>query len=290
VRHAPNLNGSGSIEGSLQQLLGEKLTLGGGLTLTGDLLVPGTPTLRVNGNPDFQGTVAGTGSDTPSNYQVVFNGNCTLRYLRTRTDPVVLPTVPLPPPATGTQDVTINQAGQSIGDPAALRDLTLTANVGPIAVPPGTYRTFTLHGGSELVLGSTGTTTPVLYQLQNLNLTGNSRISLASPVLLTIANSFTANGLVGMTNQSAWLQLQVANGGLKLNGGCTVHGNVTAPAGTVVVDGNSLLVGSVQCDRLTVNAGGNHSRDQHRQPTPRRPFPGAHGQRRSDALAHPEWG
>src|SRR5262245_11171905 len=42
VRHAPNLNGSGLIEGSVQQLLGENVTLNGGFTLTGDLLVPGT--------------------------------------------------------------------------------------------------------------------------------------------------------------------------------------------------------------------------------------------------------
>ena len=53
VRHAPSLNGNGRIEGSLQQLLGENATLNGGFTLTGDLLVPGTPTLRVNGEPTF---------------------------------------------------------------------------------------------------------------------------------------------------------------------------------------------------------------------------------------------
>jgi len=45
VRHAPNLNGNGRIEGSLQQLLGENVTLNGGFTMTGDLPVPGTPTL-----------------------------------------------------------------------------------------------------------------------------------------------------------------------------------------------------------------------------------------------------
>ncbi len=49
VRHAPNLNGNGRIEGSLQQLLGENVTLNGGFTLTGELLVPGSPALRTNG-------------------------------------------------------------------------------------------------------------------------------------------------------------------------------------------------------------------------------------------------
>jgi hypothetical protein len=57
VRHAPSLNGNGLIQGSLQQLLGENATLNGGFTMTGDLLVPGTPTLRVNGNPTFAGNI-----------------------------------------------------------------------------------------------------------------------------------------------------------------------------------------------------------------------------------------
>jgi hypothetical protein len=49
---------------------------------------------------------------------------------------------------------------------------------------------------------------------------------------------FTANGMVGTTNHSSKLQFQVANRGFTLNGGRTV-----------IINGNSLLVGSVQCDR-----------------------------------------
>ena len=75
VRHAPNLNGSSLIEGSVQQLLvGESVTLNGGFTLTGDLFVPGTPTLKVNGNPTFLGTIVGSGSATPTGYQVTLSG------------------------------------------------------------------------------------------------------------------------------------------------------------------------------------------------------------------------
>jgi VCBS repeat-containing protein len=256
VRHAPSLNGNGLIEGSVQQLLGENVTLNGGFTLTGDLLVPGTPTLRVNGNPTFAGTIVGSGSASPGGYQITFNGNCSLRHLRTRTTPVSLPTVTAPPQPAGTRTVTINKAGQSIGDPATLRDLTLNGNVGQVTVPPGTYGTFTVNGGSGLVLGVAGGLQAVNYNLQNLNLNGNSTLKVVGPVVLTVANGFTANGTVGTTNRSSWLQLQVASGGFTLNGGCTIHGSVTAPAGTVIINGNSLLVGSAQCDRLTVNGGG----------------------------------
>ena len=44
VRHGFALNGR--IEGSVQQLSGENTTLNGNGVLTGDLLVPGTPTVR----------------------------------------------------------------------------------------------------------------------------------------------------------------------------------------------------------------------------------------------------
>ena len=256
VRHAPSLNGNGRIEGSLQQLLGENATLNGGFTMTGDLLVPGTPTLRVNGKPTFAGTIAGTGGTSPTGYQITLNGNCSLRYLRTRTTPVSLPTVTAPPQPAGTRSVTINNTGQSIGDPATLRNLTLNGNVGQVTVPPGTYGTFTVNGGSGLVLGVAGGFQAVNYNLQNLNLNGCSTLKVVGPVVLTVANGFTANGTVGASNNPAWFQLQIASGGFTLNGGCTVYGLVLAPNGTVIVNGNSTLVGTSASDQFILNGGG----------------------------------
>ena len=256
VRHAPSLNGSGLIQGSLQQLLGESTTLNGGFTMSGDLLVPGTPTLRVNGNPTFAGTIAGAGGTSPSGYQITLNGNCSLRYLRTRTTPVSLPTVAAPPQPAGTRTVTIAGAGQSIGDPATLRNLTLNGNVGQVTVPPGTYDTFTANGGSSLVLGVAGGLQAVNYNLQNLNLNGNSTLKVVGPVMLTLANGFTANGTVGTSNNPAWLQLQVASGGFTLNGGSTVYGLVLAPNGTVIINGNSTLTGTSASDQFILNGGG----------------------------------
>ena len=256
VRHAPSLNGNGRIEGSLQQLLGENTTLNGGFTMTGDLLAPGTPTLRVNGKPAFAGTIAGNGSTSPTGYQITLNGNCSLNYLRTRINPVTLPTVTAPPQPAGTRNVIINSAGQSIGDPATLRNLTLNGNVGQVTVPPGTYGNFTANGGSGLVLGVAGGLQAVNYNLQNLNLNGSSRLKVAGPVVLTVANGFTANGSVGASNNPAWVQIRVASGGLTLNGGCTVYGLVAAPNGTVIVNGNSMLVGTSASDQFTLNGGG----------------------------------
>ena len=148
---------------------------------------------RINGNPTFAGTIAGTGGTSPTGYQITLNGNCSLRYLRTRTAPVSLPTVAAPPQPAGTRSVTINNTGQSIGDPATLRNLTLNGNVGQVTVPPGTYGTFTANGGSGLVLGVAGGLQAVNYNLQNLNLNGSSTLKVVGPVILTLANGFTAN-------------------------------------------------------------------------------------------------
>ena len=114
----------------MQQLLGESAALNGGFVITGDWLVPGTPTLVLNGKPTFAGTIAGSGSTAPTGYQITLNGNCSLNYLRTRINPVSLPTVTAPPQPGGTRAVTITSAGQSIGEPATLRNLTLNGNVG----------------------------------------------------------------------------------------------------------------------------------------------------------------
>lgn len=256
VRHAPSLNGPGRIEGSAQQLLGENVIFNGGFTLTGDLLAPGTPTLQINGSPTFSGVVPGTGSASPAGYHVTLNGGVSLRYLRTRTDAVPLPTVPPPPAPAGTRLVTISVAGQSIANPATLRNLTLNGNVGQIAVPAGTYGNFIANGGSGFTFGVAGAATPSVYNLQNLTFNGNAKLHVLGPIVLTVANGFTANGILGTTNQSSWLQLQLSGGGLTLNGGSFVHGNVSAPAGTVVINGNSCLIGTVKSDRLIINGNG----------------------------------
>jgi hypothetical protein len=198
----------------------------------------------------------GTGSASPAGYQITLNGNCSLHYLRTRTTPVSLPTVSAPPSPAGTRSVTINTAGQSYGDPTTLRNLTLNGNAGMVSMPPGTYGSFTVNGGSGLVLGVAGGLQAVNYNLQNLNLNGSSTLKVVGPVVLTVANGFTANGAVGASNNPAWLQVQIASGGFTLNGGCTVYGLVTAPNGTVIVNGNSTLVGASASDQFTLNGGG----------------------------------
>ncbi|MEW6131397.1 MAG: RHS repeat-associated core domain-containing protein [Acidobacteriota bacterium] len=254
IRHAPNINGR--VEGTVRQLTGENLVLNSGAIITSALLVPGTPQVQINGNPTFGGVVQGTGQPQPTSYSVTINGNATLGRLVNRTDPIAMPTINAPPPTTGTRDVIINNSSQTIGDAATLRDLTINGNVGEIAVPPGTYRNFIANGSNRLVFGVAGSTTTSVYNLNALTLNGNAQLKVVSPVVLTVGTSLVLNGGAGSSTNPLWLTVKLASGGLTLNGGASLYGIVQAPAGTVIVNGNSLLQGSVICDRLIVNGNG----------------------------------
>jgi hypothetical protein len=253
VRHAPALNGT--LEGSLQVLTGESFALNGAANVTGDLLVPGAPTVRLNGTPAYAGTTDAAGAATPAGYQITLNGGAVLRHVVRRVDPLALPTVGAPAAPAGTRDVALNAPGQSAGDFSTVRNLTLNGGVGAVAVPPGAYGNLTANGGSSLVLGVAGATEPAVYDVQRLTLNGGARLEIVGPVVLTLAHGTTLNGNAGADGHPEWLTLRVASGGVTLNGGATLIGQVVAPTGAVIINGDSRLVGGVACDRLTLNGG-----------------------------------
>jgi hypothetical protein len=253
VRHAPTLNGR--VEGSVRVMTPENITLIGNAVVTGDLLVPGTPTVRLNGRSTYGGTVDGTGAIAPAGYQVTLNGNASLGHVIRRTDPGRLPVVSPPPPPTGTRSVSINQSGQSLGDPAALKNLTLNGNAGLVPVPPGTYGTFTANSATGVVLGVAGATTPSEYNFQNLTLNSNSSLEVVGPVVVTVDGSFAINAYssLGAASHPEWLLLRLAGGGLTVNSHSVVCAHVEAPAGTITLNGGSEFIGLLVSDRLIVN-------------------------------------
>ncbi len=252
VRHAPTLNGR--LDGSLEMLFGESTTLNGGASVSGDLLVPGTPDVRLNGLPRYGGTVDGGGSASPTGYTITLNGQAALRHVVRRTDPVSFPAVAPPPVPTGTRDVVLNGPGQGAGDFTSVRNLTLNSGVGLITLPPGTYGNLTANGGSGFVLGVAGATAPAVYNLQGLTLNGNSQLQVIGPVVLTVANALFVNGAVGSAAHPEWLSLGVAIGGLTVNGNGRVDGFVAVPSSPAMVNGT--LHGGLVADRLSVNGGG----------------------------------
>ena len=60
VIKAPQINGR--VEGSIQMLEGRSINLNSGVNIIGDLFVSGNPQVNINGQPDFEGVVAGAGN------------------------------------------------------------------------------------------------------------------------------------------------------------------------------------------------------------------------------------
>jgi rhamnogalacturonan endolyase len=254
VRHAPTLNGG--IEGSLQVMLPENITLNGSALIIGDLLVPGMPTVQLNGHPSFGGAIEATGSATPTDHKVTLNGNAVLGHLVRRVNASALPVVVAPPLPAGTRNVSLNNASQSPGDFATLRNLTLNGNGIALALPAGTYGALTLNGNNVLTLGTAGATTPAVYNLQGLTLNGSSSVQVVGPVIINLASGTALNGSIGAAAHPEWLIINVASGGLTLNGNIDCHAYVVTPDGTITINGNSTLNGGVICDRLVINGNG----------------------------------
>ena len=256
VRHAPTLNGNAGVDGSLQVLLPESNSLNGNVWISDRLLVPGTPTVKLNGHPTYGSIINGNGSASPSNYTVTLNGNVALGHLVRRTDAVAMPVIAAPPPTTNTRDLKLNKSSDSAGNFSTVRDLTVNGNVGSVAVPAGTYRDFTVNGNNGLVLGAAGATQPAVYNLRNLVLNGNSQLAIVGPVILNVSQNVTFNGDVGNSDHPEWLALNLYSGDLTLNGTVSLFGYVVAPAGDVTINGNGSLSGGLICDTLTMNGNG----------------------------------
>jgi len=231
----------------------ENATLNGGAAVAGDLLVPGVPTIRLNGNPTYGGTVDGSGDATPANYTITLNGGASLGHVVRRTNAAALPAVTAPPQPAGTRSVSLNNPTQSPGDFTTLRNLTLNSNAGQITVPPGTYGNFNVNSGSGFTIGLAGGTTPAAYNFQNLTLNSNSTFTVLGPVVVTVNGGFSTNSGMGSSVHPEWLNLRIAGGGLSLNGNVAVYANLEAPDGTLTLNGNTTLTGAVAVDRLIVN-------------------------------------
>lgn len=254
VRHAPVLNSNARVEGSLWLLSGEDTTLNSNATIAGDLLVPGSPTV-VRNSGTLGSTVSGSGSAQPEGYRITLNSGANVSRLVTRTDPIALPAVATPPTPSGTRDVVVNQSGQSLGNPATIRNLTLNSGAGTVAVPPGTYGQWTANSNTSFVLGVAGASTPSVYNLQSLTLNSGSGLEVVGPVVLNLANGMSLNSIAGTSARPDWLVVNVAAGAVTLNSGSTLYGALRAPSSVVTLNSGSRLEGMLLVDRLVLNGG-----------------------------------
>ena len=263
VRHSVTLLNSGRVEGSLWQLMPEDVTLDGTDTITTDLLVPGTPVVLHSHPATYAGTLVGSENPLPSDYTITIKGSASLRHVVARTNPIELENVSAPPAPAGTRDVSISHAGETIGDPATLRNLSISGSATTIAVPPGTYGQFSVAGRNVLVFGDASSETPTVYNLEELTLTGSSELRLAGPIVLTVKNRVTLSGsTLGAAADPKRLLLKIATpltdaeDALKVTGSAVLYGIVRAPQGTITIEGTGRVRGTVSCNYLFVNGNG----------------------------------
>ena len=252
TRHAPSINGS-RIEGTVRVLLGENINVNSNAVVTGDLLVPGSPTIRLNGNVNYNGTVEGTGNPQPTNYAINLNSNVSLRHVVTRTDATQIEPIANPPQPTGTRDVALNR-GQDPGDFATIRNLIVNSGYGQLLIPQGTYGAFSANSSSGFTFGVAGQST--VYNLQSLTLNSNSKLEILGSVTINIQGnvSLSSQTTMGDINSPALLSLNISQGSLTLNSNSTLSGVVKAPNGQVSLNANSILKGLLTCDRLVANS------------------------------------
>ena len=165
------------------------------------------------------------------------------------------PAVPAVPRPTQKALVKVSNRDQTINW-RTVRNLSLSSGVGQIAVPAGTYGNFSAAANSGFTLGTAGAVTPSVYNFQELALNGASKLLVAGPVVINLANGVTASSTVGAPANPAWLTLNIPSGGLTLDRGARFFGQVSAPSGPVIIGNNAQLVGGVTADHLTVHAGG----------------------------------
>jgi RHS repeat-associated protein len=254
VRKGFNLNGK--IDGSIQQLNGETTIFNSTGNMTGDLKVPGVPSVVVNGAPIWSGVVTGTGTATPTAYQIILNSGAKLRNLLNRTNPVAMPSVPTPTASTGTVSLVISNPSQVPSSFANIRDVTLNTGAGIVAVPPGNYRNFIVNSGSKLKFGTVGSSQPVVYNIAQLTLNSTSALEIVGPVIINSSSNITINGSTGVLANEGMLRLRMSAGNFTLNSSSNFYGSVTAPNGTITINSNSNLYGNIACNILTINSGG----------------------------------
>jgi hypothetical protein len=164
--------------------------------------------------------------------------------------------------------ITLNGAGSSFGTPNQL-NTAYTPPSPPFPtnpVPPtttktyngnqtlgaGTYGSVKITGGTTH-LGVAGSTTPAIYTMNSLSLSGGGKIDIVGPVVINInysgngtAVNLGGNGFVNDTYVASNFVINYGGpGNLNVNGGSAAFAVINAPNANVTLSGGSNFFGQV---------------------------------------------
>lgn len=253
VRHAPVIRGR--IDGSIQVMMAEEMSLSGAASVRGDLRVLGRPTIKVSGAASYGAlTDLAAGPNTPA-FAISLEGGATVQRIVRGVTPVAL-VLPVPlRPVTGTRSVALARTTDSAGDFTTVRNLTVGPGAGSRSIPAGAYGDLTVEAKGSVVLGVAGAVTPVFYQFAQLQIAAQASVVVVGPVVVTVAGDVSCGGVIGSAAQPIWLRLNTVQGNLSLAAGATGFGRASVPAGAMLIAGKAIWSGGLEADRLIVEGG-----------------------------------
>ncbi len=253
AQHFPGLN-QGRVNGSVRVLAAESGNLNTGLIVTGNLYIPGTPNININGSITYNGTVVGTGNSTPTGHSININSGVSLGHVVTKTNPISISPVAPPPQPQGNVNLSLNP-DQPVSSFTNVRDITLNSNYGQLVVPEGTYGNLTANTNAGFTFGVEGQNTT--YNLQGLTLNSSAQLLIRGNVTLVVNNIFNLGSpsTIGSQNNPIGLLIRTPSRNLNLNTNAKIYGVIQAPLANVNVNTGALIKGSLVCDRLNLNGG-----------------------------------
>lgn len=212
------------------------LTLANNGSVTGNVYLPGTPT--VTGIATNR-VINLDGPTTPTNYTFTVGNNATITgSVYRRITPTPLPTVTNP---TGL----VTRSNQSSG-----------------TLLPGAYNTVNPGNNGSITLGIAGATNPAIYSITNFSVNNNVTVNIVGPVILTLnpgaskTISIANNVVMGNLAHPEWLQLNMYSGNLTLGNNGTLYAAVKAPTSTVTFENNTVFRGSVTAKTFNLENNG----------------------------------
>jgi len=252
----PTLNGE--VVGDFSVQNGQGFWLNGGATISEELWLAGTPTIRFNGQPPFTPVRDADGPEQPSNYQVGVNSGVDIGGIVRRGPVIAFPSSPRPESPQGNRWLNVNRPSDSIGDPSTIRSLTLNSNAGTVLLPAGAYDQLTVNSKSVLQLGTAGATDPEVYHVRRINLNSSGQLRLLGPVLIYLHSDINLNSqtVMGEAAHPAWMDLRIFQGSANLNSSARFYGQMVSPQGTIRINSNVEFHGVAYAKQITINGNG----------------------------------
>jgi len=112
----------------------------------------------------------------------------------------------------------------------------------------------TIGSGGSVKLGNPDGTL-ANYHLRSLTIGESAVVDLIGPVCVTVLDSTNLDGRVGKKGSPYWLELRVFAGNVAIAANSEVHAFVNAPSGHVSVGEQTLFVGAIVADQVSVGRG-----------------------------------